>query len=60
MEYNVLIVGASLVNFIQIIFFWGLVRVLSLLEVEEEEPTMDLSSLITTLQQELSFESIFS
>ncbi|KAG2708861.1 hypothetical protein I3760_05G212000 [Carya illinoinensis] len=31
----------------------------SLLEVEEVEPTQDLSSLITTLQQELSSDSIF-
>ncbi|XP_062161248.1 uncharacterized protein LOC133868373 [Alnus glutinosa] len=35
-------------------------HILSLLEAEEEEPTQDLSSLITTLQQELSSESIFS
>ncbi|KAG7980646.1 hypothetical protein I3843_05G192800, partial [Carya illinoinensis] len=32
----------------------------SLLEVEEVEPTQDLSSLITTLQQELSSDSIFN
>lgn len=31
--------------------------ILSLLESEEEEPNQDLSSLITTLQQELSSES---
>ncbi|KAE8023286.1 hypothetical protein FH972_009001 [Carpinus fangiana] len=35
-------------------------HILSLLEAEEEEPTQDLSSLITTLQQELSSDSIFS
>ncbi|KAG2702313.1 hypothetical protein I3843_06G077300 [Carya illinoinensis] len=34
-------------------------HILSLLEAEEEEPTQDLSSLITTLQQELSSDSIF-
>ncbi|KAF5443295.1 hypothetical protein F2P56_035863 [Juglans regia] len=34
-------------------------HILSLLEAEEEEPTQDLSSLITTLQQELSPDSIF-
>jgi len=41
-------------------FLGGLVRVLSLLEAEEEEPTLDLSSLITTHQQELLSESIFN
>ncbi|KAG6654325.1 hypothetical protein I3843_05G126700 [Carya illinoinensis] len=37
-------------------------HILSLLEAEaeEEEPTQDLSSLITTLQQELSSDSIFN
>ncbi|OAY61423.1 uncharacterized protein LOC110617927 [Manihot esculenta] len=34
-------------------------HILSLLEEEEDEPTQDLSSLITTLQQELSSESTF-
>lgn len=34
-------------------------HILSLLDSEEEEPTQDLSSLITTLQQELSSDSIF-
>ncbi|KAK3223081.1 hypothetical protein Dsin_010106 [Dipteronia sinensis] len=33
-------------------------HILSLLEAEEEEPTQDLSSLITTLQQELSSDSV--
>ncbi|GMY26034.1 zinc finger CCHC domain protein [Fagus crenata] len=32
-------------------------HILSLLEAEEEEPNQDLSSLITTLQQELSSDS---
>lgn len=35
-------------------------HILSLLEAEEEEPTQDLSSLITTLQQELSSDPIFN
>ncbi|KAL5761812.1 hypothetical protein ACOSP7_018076 [Xanthoceras sorbifolium] len=34
------------------------VHILSLLEAEEEEPTQDLSSLITSLQQELSSDSV--
>lgn len=34
-------------------------HILSLLEADEEEPTQDLSSLITTLQQELSSDSSF-
>ncbi|GLT98403.1 hypothetical protein SLE2022_159090 [Rubroshorea leprosula] len=33
-------------------------HILSLLESEEDEPTQDLSSLITSLQQELSSESV--
>ncbi|KAK2636245.1 hypothetical protein Ddye_031037 [Dipteronia dyeriana] len=33
-------------------------HILSLLEAEEEEPTQDLSSLIITLQQELSSDSV--
>ncbi|KAK0574026.1 hypothetical protein LWI29_017180 [Acer saccharum] len=35
-------------------------HILSLLEAEEEEPTQDLSSLITTLQQELSSDSVLN
>ncbi|KAF3431437.1 hypothetical protein FNV43_RR26168 [Rhamnella rubrinervis] len=34
-------------------------HILSLLEAEEDEPTQDLSSIITTLQQELSSDSGF-
>ncbi|XP_021897677.1 uncharacterized protein LOC110814475 [Carica papaya] len=34
-------------------------HILSLLDAEEDEPNQDLSSLITTLQQELSSESDF-
>ncbi|KAJ8760963.1 hypothetical protein K2173_022001 [Erythroxylum novogranatense] len=34
-------------------------HILSILEDEEEEPTQDLSSLIITLQQELSSDSTF-
>ena len=34
-------------------------HILSILEADEEEPTQDLSSLMTTLQQELSSDSNF-
>ncbi|GMI75356.1 hypothetical protein like AT1G69760 [Hibiscus trionum] len=34
-------------------------HILSLLEAEEDEPNQDLSSLITTLQHELSSDSVF-
>lgn len=35
-------------------------HILSLLDAEEEEPTQDISSLISTLQQELSSDDIFN